>query len=97
MNHNKKVDEFLDPLETISSASPSPYLFTRIQSKILASKSGTVSRKAVIASVAFLVLLLLINIAAITRISSGTHERNVATVFQLMPFNNLYAEHDQDL
>ena len=90
MNENN-LNDFLQPLDGIQNVEAPPFLFTRIQQRISEEKYGRVSAKSAYAIFASLILLLILNFYAITKIQSTNNRKsNLAEIFHIMPDNNLY-------
>ena len=85
------MNDILDPLNTINRIDTPFFLYTRIQEKIKNKEANFFSKKTTMAISISLMLIVLLNVFAITQ-PKDTNETRTSLIeqFQLLPNNTLY-------
>lgn len=85
------MNDILDPLNTINRIDTPFFLYTRIQEKIKNKEVNFFSKKTTMAISISLMLIVLLNVFAITQLKDTNETRtSLIEQFQLLPNNTLY-------
>lgn len=85
------MNDILDPLNTINRIDTPFFLYTRIQEKIKNKEANFFSKKTTMAISISLMLIVLLNVFAITQLKDTNETRtSLIEQFQLLPNNTLY-------
>lgn len=91
MKPNKKVDEFLNPLQSLTKVDPPPFLLTKIQAKLERERKEVMPIKYVWTLGLSFLLILLLNLMTV-RFNYSTKHKSADLIesLQLETHNDLY-------